>query len=42
MELTAPISGIQAPTLCARRKNRWVTPAMELFIDLLRETLRRE
>lgn len=42
VELTAPISGVPAPTLCARRKNRWVTPAMELFMDLLRENLAQE
>ena len=39
MELHAPISGIRNPLLCARHKNRWVTPAMELFMRLLRETL---
>lgn len=39
IELAAPISGIQDPALCARHKNRWVTPAMELFLDLLREHL---
>lgn len=39
MELDAPISGVRFPTLCARHKNRWVTPAMELFMDLLRENL---
>lgn len=38
VELDAPISGVPAPTLCARRKNRWVTPAMELFMNLLRES----
>lgn len=40
VELDAPISGVQAPALCARHKNRWVTPAMELFLQLLREHLR--
>lgn len=39
IELEAPISGIRNPTLCARHKNRWVTPAMGLFMDLLREHL---
>ena len=39
VELIAPISGVRFPALCARRKNRWVTPAMELFTRLLRETL---
>ena len=39
VELEAPISGVPAPTLCARRKNRWVTPAMELFMNLLRESI---
>ncbi len=38
VELEAPISGVPAPTLCAWRKNRWVTPAMELFMNLLRES----
>lgn len=42
VELTAPISGIHFPALCARHKNRWVTPAMELFMKLLRENLRTE
>ena len=42
IELLAPISGISFPALCARHKNRWVTPAMKLFMDLLRETLRPE
>ncbi len=40
VELDAPISGVRFPTLCARHKNRWVTPAMELFMELLRENLR--
>ena len=39
VELIAPISGVRFPALCDRRKNRWVTPAMELFTRLLRETL---
>ena len=39
VELIAPISGVRFPTLCARHKNRWVTPAMELFLELLREAL---
>ena len=39
VEMIAPISGVRFPTLCARHKNRWVTPAMELFMDLLRENL---
>lgn len=36
VELSAPISGMRAPVLCARHKNRWITPAMELFQALLR------
>ena len=40
-ELSAPISGIWDPALCAWRKKRWVTPAMELFLQLLRENLDR-
>ena len=39
VELAAPISGIPAPALCAWRKGRWVTPAMELFLKLLRENI---
>ena len=39
VELEAPISGVPAPALCARRKGRWVTPAMELFLELLRKKL---
>lgn len=39
VELEAPISGVPAPALCARRKGRWVTPAMELFLELLRKEL---
>lgn len=39
VELKAPISGVPAPALCAWRKGRWVTPAMELFLELLREAL---
>ena len=39
VELEAPISGVPAPALCAWRKGRWVTPAMELFLELLREAL---
>lgn len=42
VELSAPISGIRAPVLCARHKKRWVTPAMELFLRLVREELVRE
>lgn len=42
IELPAPISGVRFPALCARHKKRWVTPAMELFMDLLRETLKPE
>lgn len=42
VELEAPISGVRFPALCARRKNRWVSPAMALFMDLLRENLRAE
>lgn len=39
VELKAPISGVPAPALCAWRKERWITPAMELFLRLLRENL---
>lgn len=39
VELTAPISGIRDPALCARHKKRWVTPAMDLFLTLLRAQL---
>ena len=39
VELDAPISGTSFPALCARHKNRWVTPAMELFMELLRKNL---
>ena len=39
VELAAPISGLPAPALCAWRRGRWVTPAMELFLELLREGL---
>lgn len=39
VELKAPISGAEAPVLCAWRKGRWVTPAMALFLELLREEL---
>ena len=39
VELKAPISGVPAPALCAWRKGRWVTPAMELFLELLRKEL---
>lgn len=39
VELKAPISGVPAPALCAWRRGRWVTPAMELFLKLLREHL---
>lgn len=39
VELTAPISGVRAPVLCAYRKGRWVSPAMALFQSLLRENL---
>lgn len=39
VELPAPISGIRCPVLCARHKNRWVTPAMELFQKLLGESI---
>lgn len=42
VELFAPISGARFPALCARHKNRWVTPAMELFMRLLRENLQKE
>ena len=42
VELEAPISGVPAPALCAWRKGRWVTPAMELFLELLREALAEE
>lgn len=39
VELNAPISGVPAPALCAWRRGRWVTPAMEIFLSLLREHL---
>ena len=39
VELPAPISGIRFPVLCARHQKHWVTPAMELFLQLLREKL---
>ena len=39
VELRAPVSGVPAPALCAWRKGRWVTPAMELFLELLRKEL---
>lgn len=39
VELDAPISGVSIPALCAWRKGRWITPAMELFMELLREEL---
>lgn len=42
VELSAPISGIRDPVLCARHKKRWVTPAMELFLRLVREQLAQE
>lgn len=42
VELSAPISGVRNPVLCVRHKNRWVTPAMALFMDLLREYLHPE
>lgn len=42
VELPAPISGVRDPVLCARHKKRWVTPAMELFLRLVREELVRE
>lgn len=39
VELNAPISGTRNRVLYVRHKNRWITPAMELFIKILRETL---
>lgn len=42
IELEAPISGVRFPALCARRRDRWVSPAMELFMELLREELCRD
>ncbi len=42
VELPAPISGVRNPILCGRHKNRWMTPAMELFCQLLQEKLPRE
>ena len=42
LELESPVSGVRFPALCARHKRRWVTPAMELFMHLLRENLRGE
>lgn len=41
-ELSAPISGIRDPVLCAWHKKRWVTPAMELFLHLLRKQFTRQ
>lgn len=38
-ELEAPVSGQPIQALCAWRKGRWLTPAMELFLELLREVL---
>lgn len=40
-ELEAPVSGAPFPALCAWRRGRWITPAMELFLELLREELCR-
>ncbi|MDD3361565.1 MAG: LysR family transcriptional regulator [Hespellia sp.] len=40
VELSAPVSGIRNPVLCIKHKNRWTTPAMELFLQLIREHLR--
>ncbi len=37
--LNAPIAGLRLPALCAWRKGRWKNPAMELFLQLLRENL---
>lgn len=42
IELDSPISGIRNPVLSVRHKNRYVTPAMELFMRLLREYLPKE
>lgn len=42
VELSAPISGIRDPVLCAWHKKRWVTPAMELFLHLLRKQFDQE
>lgn len=42
VELSAPISGIRNPVLCAWHKKHWVTPAMDLFLRLLREKLPAE
>ena len=41
-ELSAPISGIRDPILCAHRKKRWASPAMALFLELLRKNFLRE
>ena len=41
VELPIPISGPRQ-ALCARRKHRWVSPAMDLFLRLLRENLPEE
>lgn len=42
VELSAPISGIRNPILCAHHKNRWKTPAMDLFLHLLKEHFPQE
>lgn len=39
IELMTPISGIRDPVLCVRNKNRWITPAMHLFMELLEDKL---
>ena len=39
VELEAPVSGVRLPALCAWRKGRWINPAMEQFLQLLRENL---
>ncbi|MCI8909779.1 MAG: LysR family transcriptional regulator [Oscillibacter sp.] len=41
VELPIPISGPRQ-SLCARRRHRWVSPAMDLFLRLLRENLPEE
>ena len=39
VELEAPVSGVPAPALCAWRKGKWISPAMTLFLELLRDSL---
>lgn len=41
-ELPTGLTNRQITTVCSRHKNRWITPAMELFIRLLEEHLTPE